>query len=287
MFGISAGAALAIGAGGAAVIGAMGADAPDQSGINDAACSNAALSKESLDWYKQIYAESAPDRADAAATNKLVSNAQLAALNSNTALSNDYANYQKNTFRPMEQAIVSGAQNYDTQGRRDLEAGKAMADVTQGFSSARDQNTRAMSRMGVNPSSGRMQAMGNQTAIAQAAAMAGAAGQARDKVETQGYARRMDAANLGRGLASNQATSAGIALNAGNSAVSNAGQTLAQGNQAAAQMGQGWGTAISGNNSAGQLYGKSADLASQDNGLMGMLGQVAGGWAGGGFKGMR
>ena len=287
MFGISAGAALAIGAGGAAVIGAMGADAPDQSGINSAAVSNAALSKESLDWYKQIYAESAPDRADAAATNKLVSNAQLASLNSNTALSKGYADYSKTTFRPMEQAIVSSAQNYDTQARRDSEAGKAMADVTQGFSSVRDQNTRAMSRMGVNPSSGRMQAMGNQTAIAQAGAQAQAATGARQNVETQGYARRMDAANLGRGLASNQATSAGVALNAGNSAVSNAGQTLAQGNQAAAQMGQGWGTAISGNNSAGQLYGQAAQLAGQDNGMMGMLGQVAGGWAGGGFKGMR
>ena len=257
-------------------------DTPDQSGINAAALANANLSKESLDWYKQIYAESAPDRAAAAATNQTVSNAQLAALNSNTALSNDYANYQKNTFRPMEQAIVSGAQNYDTQARRDSEAGKAMADVTQGFSNARDQNTRAMSRMGVNPSSGRMQAMGNQTAIAQAAAMAGAAGQARDKVETQGYARRMDAANLGRGLASNQATSAGIALNAGNSAVNNAGQTLAQGNQAAAQMGQGWNTAMSGNSSAGQLYGQSAQMAGQDSGMMGMLGTVAGGFLGGG-----
>ena len=255
-------------------------DAPDQTGINAAALANAELSKESLDWYKQIYAESAPDRAKAAATNERVSNAQLAALDSNTALSNDYANYQKNTFRPMEQAIVSSAQNYDTQARRDLEAGKAMADVNQGFSSARDQSSRAMSRMGVNPSSGRMQAMGNQTAIAQAAAMAGAAGQARDKVETQGYARRMDAANLGRGLASNQATSAGVALNAGNSAVSNAGQTLAQGNQAAAQMGQGWGTAISGNNSAGQLYGQSAQLAGKDSGLMGALGGIAGQFAG-------
>jgi len=255
-------------------------DTPDQSGINAAALANANLSKESLDWYKQIYAESAPDRAKAAATNETVSNAQLAALNSNTALSNDYAAYQKNTFRPMEQAIVSGAQNYDTQDRRDAEAGKAMADVTQGFGNARDQNTRAQQRMGVNPSSGRSMAMGNQMAIAQAGAQAQAATGARQNVETQGYARRMDAANLGRGLASNQATSAGVALNAGNSAVSNAGQTLAQGNQAAAQMGQGWNTAMNGNNSAGQLYGQAAQASGKDNGMMGALGSVAGGWAG-------
>lgn len=252
------------------------ADAPDQTGINAAALANSQLSKESLDWYKQIYAESAPDRAKAAATNERVSNAQLAALDSNTALSNDYANYQKNTFRPLEQGIVAGAQAYDTEERRAAESGKAMADVTQGFTAAKDQNMRSMARMGVNPSAGRSVAMGNQMAIAQASAQAQAAAGARQSVETQGYARKMDAANLGRGLASNQATSAGIALNAGNSAVGNAGQTLAQGNQAAQQMGQGWGTAINANNSAGQLYGKSAELASQDSGLMGVVGQLGG-----------
>ena len=259
----------------------MCSDAPDQSGINAAALANANLSKESLDWYKQIYAESAPDRAKAAATNETVSNAQLAALNSNTALSNDYADYAKTTFRPMERAIVSNAQTYDTQARRDTEAGKAVADVTQGFSNARDQNVRQQQRMGVNPNSGRAVAMGNQMTMAQAAAQAQAATGARQNVETQGYARKMDAANLGRGLASNQATSAGVALNAGNSAVGNAGQTLAQGNQAAAQMANGWSTAGNLNSSAGSLYGQAASMANQDSGLMGALGGVAGSYLGG------
>lgn len=254
----------------------MCADAPDNSGVNAAALANAQLSKESLAWYKEIYAESAPDRAKAAATNEKVSNAQLAALESNTALSNDYSNYAKTTFRPLEQGIVSDAQAYDTEARRDSEAGKAIADVNQGFSSAKEQSMRSMARMGVNPSSGRTLAMSNQMSVAQAAAQAQAATGARQNVETQGYARKMDAANLGRGLASNQATSAGVALNAGNSAVNNAGQTLTQGNQAAAQMGQGWGTAINANNSAGQLYGKSAELSSQDTGLMGTIGQLGG-----------
>lgn len=258
----------------------MCADAPDQSGINAAALANANLSKESLDWYKKIYAESAPDRAKAAATNETVSNAQLDALQSNTALSNDYANYAKTTFRPMEQSIVQSAQTYDTQARRDSEAGKAVADVTQGFSNARDQQSRGLSRMGVDPNSGRSLAMGNQMSMSQAAASAQAATGARQNVETQGYARKMDAANLGRGLASNQATSAGVALNAGNSAVGNAGNTLTQANQAASQMGQGWSTAGNLNQSAGNLYGQSAQLASQDNGMMGALGGVAGAYAG-------
>jgi hypothetical protein len=259
----------------------MCADAPDQSGINAAALANANLSKESLDWYKKIYAESAPDRAKAAATNETVSQAQLYALQSNTALSNDYTNYAKNTFRPMEQSIVQNAQTYDTQARRDSEAGKAVADVTQGFSNARDQQSRGLARMGVDPNSGRSLAMGNQMSMSQAAASAQAATGARQNVETQGYARKMDAANLGRGLASNQATSAGVALNAGNSAVGNAGNTLTQANQAASQMGQGWSTAGNLNQSAGNLYGQSAQLASQDNGMMGALGGVAGSYLGG------
>ncbi len=258
----------------------MCSDAPDQSGINAAAMANANLSKESLDWYKQIYAETAPDRAAAAATNKQVSDAQLDALKTNTALSNDYADYAKTTFRPMEQAIVADAASFNTAGKTAEAVGKAQADVNAGFSNAQAQQQRAMSRMGVNPSSGRSMAMQNQTGIAQAAALAGASNKARTDTETLGYARKMDAANLGRGLASNQATSAGIAMNAGNSAVSNAGQTLTQANQAAAQMGQGWNTAINGNNSAGQLYGQAAQLASQDNGIMGALGGIAGAYAG-------
>lgn len=258
----------------------MCADAPDQSGINAAAVANAALSKESLDWYKQIYAESAPDRAKAAATNEKVSNAQLAALESNTALSNDYANYAKTTFRPMEQAIVADAQNYDSVGKTNEAVGKAQADVNAGFSNAQGQQQRNMSRMGINPSSGRSMAMQNQNGIAQASALAGASSQARDKIEVQGYARKMDAANLGRNLASNQATSAGVALNAGNSAVNNAGNTLTQANQAAAQMAGGFTTAGNLNSSAGNLYAKSAELSSQDSGIMGALGGVAGQFAG-------
>jgi hypothetical protein len=254
-----------------------GGDAPDNSGVNAAAVANAALSKESLDWYKQIYAESAPDRAKAAATNERVSNAQLAALDSNTALSNDYANYAKTTFRPMEQAIVADAQNYDSIGKTNEAVGKAQADVNAGFSNAQGQQQRAMSRMGVNPSSGRSMAMQNQNSISQAAALAGASSQARDKIEVQGYARKMDAANLGRGLASNQATSAGVALNAGNSAVSNAGQTMAQSSAAAAQMGQGFSTAGNLNQSAGNLYASAANITQQaNNSQMEMVGTLAG-----------
>lgn len=255
----------------------MCADAPDNSGVNAAALANANLSKESLDWYKQIYADTAPDRAKAAALNDQVSNANLEALKSNTALSNDYADYAKTTFRPMEQAIVADAASFDTAGKTAEAVSKAQADVNAGFSNAQAQQQRAMSRMGVNPSAGRSMAMQNQTGIAQAAALAGASNKARTDTETLGYARKMDAANLGRNLASNQATSAGIAMNAGNSAVNNAGQTLTQGSAAAQQMGQGFTTAGNLNKSAGDLYGQAASIQQAANSSnMEMLGTLAG-----------
>ena len=262
----------------------MCADAPDMTAMNTAATANAEIAKEALAWYKQQYAESAPQRELAAKTANDVAQQQLASSRKNDAISGDYWNYQKNTFRPLEAGIVADAQNYDTTARSEQAASKAMADMESQFGNEQAQQQRAMTRMGVTPTSGRFALTGNQMAMAQAAAKAGAASKARDNVELQGYARKMDAANMGRNLASNQATSAGVALNAGNSAVNNAGTPLTQANNAMATMGQGFGTAIQGNNSAGNLYGQAAQMQGKDNGLMGALGNMAGMWAGGGFK---
>jgi hypothetical protein len=98
----------------------------------------------------------------------------------------------------------------------------------------------------------------------------------------------MDAASLGRGLASSQATSAQVALTAGNNAVSNTGAPITSMNQSTQANGAGFNTAISGNNSAGNLYGQVAGIQNQadanNNAWMGALGSAAGGWASGGFK---
>ena len=259
------------------------ADAPDMSGANAAALAQAEMSKEQLAWAKQIYEQTAPDRAASTARANAVSDAQLSALNKQTTLTDDYANYNKTTFRPLEQGIVQDAANFDSEANQNKAAGMALADVNQGFSSARDQQQRGLSRMGVNPSAGRALALGNQTSIAQAAAQAGAATKARTDTQLQGYARKMDAANMGRGLASSQATSAGVALSQGNSAVANgmqSGNINAQGNQI---MTQGFAGAQSGMAGAANTYGNIANIqqrAGDNSGLMGALGTVAGQWAG-------
>lgn len=283
MFGISAGAALALGAGGAMLL-SGGSDAPDLSGQNAAALQQASLSKEQLDWSKQIYAETAPDRADATRRANLVSDAQLSAMSDQAALTKDYADYNKNTFRPLEQGIVADAAGYDTPQRQADAAAKAGASVEQNMASQRGITTRAQQRMGVNPGSGKALAMDNQMAIQGAALSAGAQNTARTQIETVGQARKMDAASLGRNMAANQATSAGLAVTQGNSAAANgamSGNINAQGN---AIMNSGYSGAQSGLANAASTYGSIAGLqmkAGDNSALYGALGSAAGAYFGG------
>lgn len=259
----------------------MCSDAPDMSGANAAALANAELSKEALAFYKEVYAEQAPMREKAADIATRVSDAQLASMQKNDAIADDYWKYQKETFRPLEQQLVQEAQDYDTPERRDAAAGKAVADVGIQMGNARAAATRSQQRMGVNPSSGAALSMTGMLSASEAAAKAGAANTARDKVETVGRAMKFDAANLGRNLASNQSTSAGLALNAGNSAAGNAQMPVQQAQSAASMMGQGFNTAIQGNSSAGQLYGMAANAQPDNSGIWGAVGTVAGAMLGG------
>lgn len=257
----------------------MCSKAPDMSGANAAALQQAKLSGEQLAWAKQIYGETAPDRAAATARANTVSDAQLSALTKQTALTDDYANYNKTTFRPLEQGIVDGANSFDTEAQRELAAGKAGADVNQGFSLAQGTMNRNLARRGVNPASGAALAAGSEMATQQALGLAGASNKARADATTLGYARKMDAANIGRGLASSQATSAGLALNQGNSAASNgamSGNINAQGNQI---MTQGYAGAQQGLAGAANTYGNIANIeqrAGDNSALLGAVGSVAG-----------
>ncbi len=78
---------------------------------------------------------------------------------------------------------------------------------------------------------------------------------ARTDARAEGRAFKFDVAGLGRNLPGAGATSTGLAINAGNSAVADAAAPGANARADAATMQQGYGTAITGNNSAGNLYG--------------------------------
>ena len=259
----------------------MCSDAPDTSGMNAAALMSSQISKEALDWYKAKDAAEKPLRDAAAAKAMEVADTQLASMKQNDAISKDYWDYQKGTYRPLEQGIVADSQNYDTAERRGAAATSAMADVDKGFAATNDAVARRMAAEGVDPGSAKFVEQMRQSAVDQATARAGAAYKARQGVEIQGYARKMDAANLGRNLASNQATSAQIALTAGNSAANNAGKPVEQSQSATSTYGQGFNTALQGQQIAGNIYGQAAQLSTHDNSsAWGALGNVAGQFAG-------
>lgn len=250
----------------------MCADAPDTSGMNAAAVNNANISKDALDFYKQQYADSAPDRAaasklaiDQATTQNKLSDAQL----QSSQQSQDRYN---STFVPVENKIASDAMAYDTPARRESEAAAASADAERAISGQRDASTRAMERSGALPSSGRALAMQGTIDLGAAKIKAGAANTARRNVETVGAAKLADAAGVGRGVFTNNTTQAQIGLNAGNSSVANGQVPLAVTQSGAQLMGQGFQTGIQGNTSAGNMYGNIAGI---QNGTSAANGQSA------------
>lgn len=256
-FGLSAGAALFAGAAGAAVLGGAFSDAPTIPGadpnIGAAAQANAAISKEALDFDKQRYEENKPRQAMIDEYGKKISDAQLSSMDSSTALAKDYADYMKGTFRPVEGAIVDEAMK-DTTGEQEQAATDAGAGVDTQFDAQRANTARGMASLGINPNSGKWATVNQQSGDMQAAAKADAMNKARLATKNISWAKKMDAAGLGRNLPSNQATSAGLALTAGNSANANIGTGLAAANASTGVMNQGFNTAINGNNSAGNLY---------------------------------
>ncbi len=252
--------------------------------VGQAAAANSEIARDALDFNKQVYEESKPRNQMYDELVKGIVGSQVEGMTKSQALADDYADYLKNTFRPVEQKIVADAEAYDTPERREQAAGEAVGDVRSQFGVQRGVTERNLTRSGVDPSSGRMADFQIGLGNAEAASSAHAANQARRTVEDQGYARRMDAVSLGRNLPSNQATSQSIALNAGNSAAGNAGLPLGQYRADAGMMNQGYGTAVGANQAAGNLalgqYNSQLNAWGQqqqaDAAGMAGLGQLAG-----------
>lgn len=162
---------------------------------------------------------------------------------------------RRGSLTTMQDTLAQDARSFNTEDKANELAGKAMADVNQGFANAEGQQTRALSRMGVNPSSGKALAMGNQTAIAKAAALAAAGSGARDRARMEGYALTDRATNALAGYPAMgmQATGAGAGYGA-------SGTNIA--NQGLAGMNSGFGA-------AGTMAGQMGQNATSMYGAMG------------------
>jgi len=187
---------------------------PDYSGME-------ALGREQLAFSKQQYAEMMP-------LARQVYGQQMDAQRQQMQQAQDYYDYQRNTFRPVEQGLVRDAQNFSTEGYREQLAGQAAAAAGRAFGVQQEMGQRAMAARGVNPNSGAAMALQAQGNLGLAAQRANAMTGARTQAEQLGFARRMDVTGLGRGLAGASTAAYQGANTAGSSSMNTA---MAPGNQ--------------------------------------------------------
>jgi hypothetical protein len=199
-----------------------------------------ALGREQLQFARDQYAEMKPFVTRLATS---MSDAQQEQM----AQGRDYYNYQRDTFRPVEQGLVRQAQEFDTEAYRQQLASKAMADAAKAFQGSQGVMMREATRRGVNPASGAFGAASNANAMGLAAMQAGSANQARQQAEQLGYARKLDVVGLGRNLAGASTAAYGGATGAGQAA---GGTAMSAGNQL--QQGYGAAGTTMGNIATGQ-----------------------------------
>ena len=181
---------------------------------------------------------------------------------------------RRGSLTTMQDTLAQDARSFNTEDKANELAGKAMADVNQGFANVEGQQTRAMARMGVTPDSGKALAMGNQTAIAKATALAAAGSGARDRARTEGYALTDRATNALAGYPAMgmQATGAGAGYGASGTNIANQGLAgMNSGYGAAGTMAGQMGSNATGMFGAQASYKVGADKAAADANPMGAL----------------
>lgn len=146
----------------------------------------------------------------------------------------DQYEYMRDVFRPLEQSMVSQAMRESTPEFYERYASEAMARQAVSNQNAMGQMERQMASMGVNPNSGAYQSQMRGLQLHNAAAMGAVSNDAYDRAEALGWARRADAAGLGRGLAGAGSAAYGVASGAGAAASS---ATNAANAQAAGTLG--------------------------------------------------
>lgn len=134
----------------------------------------------------------------------------------------------RDTFAPIEDEFADKARNWDSQERLAKVASEAKGDVVANAQQQQQAQARSMQSMGIDPRSGKYQAIDRETSLTTALAAAGAQNQARDSARGQAMQLQGQAIGIGQSVAGmgQQANQIGLgASQAGNSAY-NQGQSL-------------------------------------------------------------
>jgi len=176
------------------------------------------LGREQLAWAKQMGQEQLNLARDVVGT-------QVDIMRENQRLAVEDRGRYRSTFGPLEDALVEEAKAYATPERAEQEASRASSDVVQAYDKARSNMLRQQAAFGIDPTSGMAMANDRLMGVGMAKDMAHSANTARRQVEDMGWAKKLDAVSLGKGLPAQASTAYGIATNAGNSAVGNMNNT--------------------------------------------------------------
>lgn len=234
-------------------LGGPEAPTPDPA-IGRAAEANAGIGREALDFSKQQWADQKAIAAKYEPYIQKVLQQQLDLGAKNAAQADDYINYMKGTFRPIEQGLANDATEFDTEAKRNELAGKAASDVEQAAELSDESARREAARYGVNTGDSNFAENLAGSSLNKTILKVGAMNQARTAARAEGRAFKFDVAGLGRNLPGAGATASSVALQAGAGA---AGTATIPGTTARADsqvMNQGFNTGMAGNSSAGNLY---------------------------------
>lgn len=256
------------------------ASAPDYTPVaqanKEAAEISAQIAREQLAWAREQY-----DR-DRQLVDRVIG-VMLPALESEAAAGEAERARYRQVFQPVEDTLIAEARDYATPGRMALEASRAQADVAQAFEAQRRAALANLESYGIDPSTARAGALDRVARTAQAAALAGAANNARLQTEATGRALRGEAINIGRGYPGAIAQAYQTAQNAGQGAV---GAGLAATASGANTMGTGvqwqglsnqalgnWGNQVASMNNAAM---QANAMRRSSSGIGSILGGIAG-----------
>lgn len=265
---------------------AGGKDGPDTSGLEELQALSMqnsqlmnSLGMEELDWAKDQWGSQEE------LMNSILSTQQK--LGGDVAGQADQwmQKYEKK-FAPLEDQLVQDAQDYNTEWRREQEAGAAGADVATASAAARKNAQQRLEDFGIDPSDTRAAALDANVSQQEALGKVAAMNQAREDVRDTGYDLRGQAIDLGRNIQGDAQQAQRTGFDMTGAAGNQRNQTLAAGQQLRNQgilpyMAAGQGSVNAASNQAQAILGQ------QDSGgsALGTIGTVAGGVIGGIYGG--
>lgn len=208
------------------------------------------LAKDQLDWAKEQYGK------DREISDRVISAGLARQAENDAAATKDRQRYE-NVFQPQEDKLVADADSYASDGRRELEAGRAQASVAENFETSRRSAAQALESYGIDPSSTRYAALDAGSRIAQAAASAAAGNTARGEVDDKARSLRSEAIQVGQAYPGNVATTSSTSLQSGNQAVNSGLATTGSGGSTMGTAPQYQQLGTAGLNSTGDLMNNS------------------------------